>query len=62
MTLPAPRLLWLLAVSFALHEAEEWNLVAWEVPILGWRLALLRYAACAALPFAAGLLTRALAR
>lgn len=23
-------LLWLLAVSFALHEAEEWNLVRWE--------------------------------
>jgi hypothetical protein len=23
-------LLWLLAASFALHEAEEWNLVAWE--------------------------------
>jgi hypothetical protein len=22
--------LWLLAVSFALHEAEEWHLVAWE--------------------------------
>jgi hypothetical protein len=23
-------LFWLLAASFALHEAEEWNLVAWE--------------------------------
>lgn len=23
-------ILWLLAVSFVLHEAEEWNLVAWE--------------------------------
>ena len=23
-------MLWLLAISFALHEAEEWNLVAWE--------------------------------
>jgi hypothetical protein len=23
-------ILWLLAASFALHEAEEWNLVAWQ--------------------------------
>jgi len=22
--------LWLLAISFALHEAEEWNIVAWQ--------------------------------
>ena len=38
------------------------RLVAWEVPILGWRLALLRYATCAALPIAAGLAARALSR
>jgi uncharacterized membrane protein YraQ (UPF0718 family) len=38
------------------------RLVAWEVPILGWQLALLRYAACAALPIVAGLAARALAR
>jgi hypothetical protein len=24
------RLLWLFAAAFVLHEAEEWNLVAWE--------------------------------
>jgi hypothetical protein len=24
------RVLWLLAISFALHEAEEWNIVAWQ--------------------------------
>ena len=30
MTIPIRSLLWLLGVSFALHEAEEWNLVSWE--------------------------------
>ena len=38
------------------------RLVAWEVPILGARFALLRYAICAALPILAGLLTRGLGR
>jgi uncharacterized protein len=38
------------------------RLVAWEVPILGWRMAMLRYAACAVLPIAAGFLARALGR
>ena len=38
------------------------RLVAWEVPLLGWRFALLRYASCLALPFVAGLIARALAR
>ena len=38
------------------------RLVAWEVPILGWRFALLRYAACALLPLVAGLAARALTR
>jgi len=41
----------------ALHR-----LVAWEIPILGARFALLRYAVCLALPIVAGLLTRALLR
>jgi len=36
------------------------RLVAWEVPILGARFALIRYAICAALPVLAGLLTRGL--
>jgi hypothetical protein len=27
---PIRRLLWLFAGAFVLHEAEEWNLVAWE--------------------------------
>jgi uncharacterized membrane protein YraQ (UPF0718 family) len=39
----------------ALHR-----LVAWEVPILGPRLALLRWAICLALPLLAGLAARAL--
>lgn len=30
VSMPISRLLWLLAISFALHEAEEWNLVSWE--------------------------------
>lgn len=30
MSIPIHRLLWLLAASFALHEAEEWNLVSWQ--------------------------------
>ena len=38
------------------------RLVAWEVPILGWRLALLRYAACALLPIVAGFAARAISR
>ncbi|MEM7409750.1 MAG: permease [Myxococcota bacterium] len=38
------------------------RLLAWEVPILGWRFALLRYATCLALPFVAGLVARALTR
>ena len=38
------------------------RLVAWEVPILGWRFALLRYAACVVFPVLAGLLVRALGR
>lgn len=41
----------------ALHR-----LVAWEIPILGARFALLRYAVCLALPVLAGLLTRVLLR
>ena len=36
--------------------------VAWEVPILGWRFALFRYAVCLALPLVAGLIARALTR
>jgi uncharacterized membrane protein YraQ (UPF0718 family) len=36
--------------------------VAWEVPLLGWRFALLRYATCIALPPIAGLLARAVTR
>jgi uncharacterized membrane protein YraQ (UPF0718 family) len=38
------------------------RLVAWEVPLLGARFALIRYAICAALPVLAGLLTRGLWR
>lgn len=38
------------------------RLVAWEVPILGLRFALLRYAASLGLPVLAGLLARALFR
>ena len=34
------------------------RLVAWEVPILGWRFALMRYAACIVLPILAGYLAR----
>jgi uncharacterized membrane protein YraQ (UPF0718 family) len=41
----------------ALHR-----LVAWEIPILGSRLALLRWGVCLALPVAAGLLARLFAR
>ncbi len=36
--------------------------VAWEVPILGWRFALLRYACCLVLPVLAGLAARAITR
>ena len=38
------------------------RLVAWEVPILGWRVAALRYGVSLLLPVLAGLLTRALVR
>jgi hypothetical protein len=38
------------------------RLVAWEVPILGARFALVRYAICAVLPVLAGLLARGLGR
>lgn len=38
------------------------RLVAWEIPILGWRLAIVRYATCAALPFIAGYAARAFSR
>lgn len=41
----------------ALHR-----LVAWEIPFLGWKLALLRYGVCAAVPVLAGLAARALSR
>lgn len=41
----------------ALHR-----LVAWEIPILGWRFAAMRYACCALLPLAAGWIARALTR
>lgn len=36
--------------------------LAWEIPLLGWRIAVLRYAVCLALPVAAGLLARLVAR
>lgn len=55
---PAAVIAYLTAWSLlALHR-----LVAWEVPILGARFALVRYAICAALPILAGLLMRGLAR
>jgi uncharacterized membrane protein YraQ (UPF0718 family) len=38
------------------------RLVAWEIPILGARFALVRYAICFGLPILAGLLARALGR
>jgi len=38
------------------------RLVAWEMPLLGWRFALLRYAVCLVLPVLAGLAARALVR
>ena len=41
----------------ALHR-----LVAWEVPILGWRIAALRYGVSLAIPVLAGLAARALTR
>ena len=37
------------------------RLVAWEIPILGWRFAALRYACCLALPLVAGWIARAIA-
>jgi uncharacterized membrane protein YraQ (UPF0718 family) len=55
---PAAVVAYLTAWSLlALHR-----LLAWEVPILGARFALLRYAICAALPILAGLLARGLGR
>jgi uncharacterized membrane protein YraQ (UPF0718 family) len=36
--------------------------IAWEVPMLGWRLATLRYAACLVLPPLAGLIARTVTR
>ena len=36
--------------------------IAWEVPMLGWRFALLRYATCLVLPPIAGLIARAVTR
>ncbi len=36
--------------------------IAWEVPLLGWRFATLRYATCIALPPIAGLIARAVTR
>jgi uncharacterized membrane protein YraQ (UPF0718 family) len=38
------------------------RLVAWEVPILGWRFAAIRYGICVALPVAAGIVARWLVR
>jgi hypothetical protein len=55
---PAAVVAYLTAWSLlALHR-----LVAWEVPILGARFALVRYAICAGLPIAAGLLARGFGR
>ena len=54
----APVVAFLTAWSLiALHR-----LVAWEIPVLGFQFALLRYAVCLALPVAAGLLARAALR
>ncbi len=39
----------------ALHR-----LVAWEIPILGWRVAMLRYGVCLGIPVLAGLAARSL--
>jgi uncharacterized membrane protein YraQ (UPF0718 family) len=36
--------------------------IAWEVPLLGWRFALLRYSTCLVLPPIAGLIARAVTR
>ena len=36
--------------------------IAWEVPMLGWRFALLRYSTCVVLPPIAGLIARAVTR
>lgn len=55
---PAAVVAYLTAWSLlALHR-----LIAWEVPMLGARFALVRYAICAALPIVAGLLARGLGR
>ena len=39
-----------------------YRLVAWEIPILGWRFAALRYGVCLVLPVLAGLFARAVTR
>jgi len=55
---PGPVVAFLSAWSLlSLHR-----LVAWEVPILGWRFAAVRYGVCIVLPVAAGLLARAFSR
>lgn len=55
---PGPMVAFVSAWSLlALHR-----FVAWEIPMLGLRFALLRYAVCLALPVAAGLIARAIAR
>ena len=36
--------------------------IAWEVPMLGWRFAALRYTSCLVLPLIAGLIARAVTR
>ena len=55
---PGPVVAFLAAWSLlAVHR-----LVAWEIPILGWRLAALRYGVSLVLPVAAGLLARAVTR
>ncbi|MGH0030159.1 MAG: permease [Myxococcota bacterium] len=38
------------------------RLLAWEVPILGWRFAALRYGICVVVPVVAGLVARSLVR
>jgi uncharacterized membrane protein YraQ (UPF0718 family) len=55
---PGPVVAFLSAWSLlALHR-----FVAWEVPILGWRWASLRYGVCVLLPFVAGGLARLVSR
>jgi len=55
---PGPMVAFVSAWSLlALHR-----FVAWEIPMLGLRFAVLRWAVCLALPVAAGLIARAVAR